>query len=151
MTTFFDFEQDFIESLRCIPMIVRYKLDTCGVKLKLEHWNHFNQAERESLVELPCQTVEEIDTYRQYLQGLVHQQTGEYAKELTIEPHPPWFNKEEIPIHVQEKAQECNVQLTLSQWQNLEDIQRFVLIKLSRPSHENRNFVPACREFELIA
>ena len=150
MTTFFDFEQDFIESLRCIPMIVRYKLDTCGVKLKLHHWNNFNQEERQSLVEYPCQTSTEIEKYRQYLQGLVHQQTGEYAKELTIEPQPAWLNKEEIPVNVQEKAHECNLQLTLSQWQNLNDIERFVLIKLSRSSHENRNFLPACKEFNLL-
>jgi len=39
---FFDFEADFVLSLRCIPMIVRYKLDTYGVKLKLAHWNHFD-------------------------------------------------------------------------------------------------------------
>jgi hypothetical protein len=54
--TFFQFEADFVESLRCVPMQVRYKLDTCGVKLKLPDWNHFSQAERQQLVELPCET-----------------------------------------------------------------------------------------------
>ncbi|HEY9298982.1 MAG TPA: nitrate reductase associated protein, partial [Phormidium sp.] len=28
-TKFFQFEADFVNSLRCIPMQVRYKLDTC--------------------------------------------------------------------------------------------------------------------------
>lgn len=32
---YFQFEADFIQTLRCIPLSVRYKLDTCGVKLKL--------------------------------------------------------------------------------------------------------------------
>lgn len=151
MKTFFAFEQDFIDSLRCIPMIVRYKLDSCGVKLKLHHWHNFSQEERESLVEYPCQTPTEVKEYRQYLQGLIHQQTGEHAKELTIEPQPPWLNTNEIPVNVQEKAQECNLTITLSQWQNLDELQRFVLIKLSRPSHENRNFLPACQEFNLLS
>lgn len=35
---FFAFESDFVDSLRCIPMVVRYKLDTCGIKLKLPEW-----------------------------------------------------------------------------------------------------------------
>ncbi|MBD0342498.1 MAG: nitrate reductase associated protein, partial [Microcoleus sp. Co-bin12] len=37
--TFFEFEADFVEALRCIPMKVRLKLDTCGIKLKLQDWN----------------------------------------------------------------------------------------------------------------
>jgi hypothetical protein len=32
----------------------------------------------------------------------------------------------------------------------LSPAQRFALIKLSRPSHENHNFLPALKEFELI-
>jgi hypothetical protein len=151
MATFFAFEQDFIDSLRCIPMVVRYKLDTCGVKLKLNHWHNFSSEEKEFLVNKPCQTSAQIEEYRSHLQGLIHSKTGEYAKELTIDPHPPWLNKEEIPNTVQEKAKEFDFQITLSQWQNLDDIQRFVLIKLSNPGHENRNFLPALKEFNVVS
>ena len=150
MATFFAFEQDFLDSLRCIPMVVRYKLDTCGVKLKLNHWHNFSQQEKNSLVNNPCHTPVEIEEYRNYLQGLIYSKTGEYAKKLAIESNPPWLNKEEIPTTVQEKAKEFDLQLRLSQWQNLDDIQRFVLIKLSRPSHENRNFLPALKEFKIV-
>jgi hypothetical protein len=37
-TVYFAFENDFVDTFRCIPMIVRYKLDTCGIKLKLPEW-----------------------------------------------------------------------------------------------------------------
>ena len=67
MTNFFQFEADFVDSLRCIPMQVRMKLDTCGVKLKLTHWHQFTPQERQELVEKPCTTVEEIQTYREYI------------------------------------------------------------------------------------
>lgn len=150
MTNFFKFETDFVDSLRCIPMIVRFKLDTCGVKLKLHHWHNFNQIERESLVHKPCITPQEIEYYKQYIQNLVFLKTGEYAKELEINPNPEWLNLEKIPVYVIEKAQEFDFQLTLFQWQILNDLQRFVLIKLSRPSHENKNFLPALKEFNLI-
>ncbi|MBD2393995.1 nitrate reductase associated protein [Cyanobacterium aponinum FACHB-4101] len=150
MTIFFKFEQDFVNSLRCIPMIVRYKLDTCGVKLKLNHWHEFNKEEKDFLVHKPCKTTQEIKEYADYLQELVREKTGEYAKSLEIESNPQWSNIEEIPEQVSKKAEEFNFQLTLSQWQNLDNLQRFVLIKLSKSGHENRNFLPALKEFKLI-
>ena len=150
MTTFFDFEQDFIASLRCIPMIVRYKLDTSGVKLKLDHWHSFNAEEKELLVNLPCETDTEISKYHDRLQALVKEKTGKYAKELEIDPHPAWKNTQDIPSNLREKAQEFDLKLTIEQWQKLDNLQRFVLIKLSRPSHENKNFLPALKEFGLL-
>ncbi len=151
MTKFFQFEADFVESLRCIPMQVRLKLDTCGIKLKLSHWNHFNLAEREALVEMPCTTESEIQTYREYLQQLVLKQTGALPSELPLDPHRAWMDETTIPESVQEKAQEFNLTLTPQQWAALTPDQRFALIKLSRSSHENLNFLPAMKEFNLIA
>jgi hypothetical protein len=149
MTDFFQFEADFVDSLRCIPMQVRMKLDTCGIKLKLFHWNQFSQEERQTLVSLPCTTVEESQAYRDYLQNLVKEKTGEPAGELAIDPHPPWMDASTVPLNTQEKAAEFGVTITAQQWENLTPVQRFALIKLSRPSHENRNFFPALKEFKL--
>ncbi len=149
MTDFFQFEADFVNSLRCIPMQVRMKLDTCGVKLKLTHWNKFTQQERQTLVEMPCNTAEEIPAYEQYLQHLVVEHTGTPASKLSIDPHPPWMDTTTIPSSIHSKAQEFGVSITSSQWKSLTCAQRFALIKLSRPSHENKNFLPALNEFNL--
>ncbi|MGL4882951.1 MAG: nitrate reductase associated protein, partial [Waterburya sp.] len=46
---------------------------------------------------------------------------------------------------------ECQVNISKSQWLHLSAAQRFALIKLSRPSHENKNFLPALQEFGIIA
>lgn len=150
-TNYFQFETDFVDTLQCIPMLVRMKLDNCGVKLKLFHWNQFSQAERETLVNLPCSTSNERQTYRQWLQNLIIAKTGQPAKELNIDPNPPWLNKTNIAQCVQTKAQEHHVSLSLEQWSNLNPAQRFALIKLSRPSHENKNFVPALQEFGILS
>jgi hypothetical protein len=150
MTDFFEFEADFVHSLRCIPMQVRYKLDTCGIKLKLSDWNHMNQAEREALVELPCSTEIEITAYREYLQQLIFQRTNAAVAELPIDSNPAWMDTENIPTNVQEKAQEISVSLTLKQWSKLTPLQRFALIKLSRSGHENENFPKAMSEFKLL-
>ncbi|MGF1513890.1 MAG: nitrate reductase associated protein [Elainellaceae cyanobacterium] len=145
--TFFQFEADFTQSLRCIPMQVRYNLDTCGVKLKLVHWNSFTAQERQQLVDLPCDSPQAAAAYRDYVQGRVVAHTGSAAGTLPIDPTPPWRSEGEIPASVAQKLEETQQQLSLAHWAALSPLQRFALIKLSRPSHENRNFEPAVKEF----
>ncbi|NEP43866.1 MAG: nitrate reductase maturation protein NarM [Okeania sp. SIO2H7] len=149
MKPYFKFERDFVADLRCIPMTVRYKLDTCGVKLKLSHWHAFSQEIRQALVDKSCTTPEEIKAYREWLHRLVLEYTNAPAKDLPVEENPPWMDTTKIPDSVKDKAQQEKVKITLEQWANLSTIQRFVLIKLSRPSHENKNFLPAIKEFNL--
>jgi len=150
MSHFFEFESDFVDSLRCIPMTVRMKLDTCGVKLKLTHWNQLNDTERQTLVTMPCTTEAESQEYRHYLQKKVIEKTGQPAGELEIDPHPPWTIAGQIPIEVSKKAAAERLEITKQQWGQLTNIQRFALIKLSRSNHENKNFLPALKEFNLI-
>jgi hypothetical protein len=148
--TFFNFEQDFVTSLRCIPMVVRFKLDTCGVKLKLMHWHQMTQAERASLVELPCEPNEpSVDAYKRHVQQLVCHYTGAPASELVLEAHPAWLVLAAVPEQVQAQAQHHVAQVSVVQWAELSALQRFALIKLSRPGHENHNFWPAMQEFGL--
>jgi hypothetical protein len=147
--TFFQFEQDFVESLRCIPMQVRYKLDTCGIKLKLHQWNQFTQADREAMVTEPCDS-DRVGTYGEMLRQIIRDRTGETASELAIDPAPPWFDSKTIPASVQTKAETVGVTLSPQQWEALEPLNRFALIKLSRSGHENNNFLPALREFCLV-
>ncbi len=149
MSDFFVFESDFVESLRCIPMQVRYKLDTCGVKLKLQHWHQFEPSDRAQIVALPCQTEAETQHYREFLQQLVQQRSETAVSDLPIDPEPPWLNANQIPASVQQKAAEVGAKLTLVQWSALSPLKRFALIKLSRSAHENRNFLPALAEFNL--
>ncbi|MFM2062652.1 MAG: hypothetical protein RLZZ507_2322 [Cyanobacteriota bacterium] len=147
---FFEFEADFVDSLRCIPMQVRYKLDTCGIKLKLSDWHQMTKLERANLVELPCSKETEIQSYQEYLEKLILERTGKPATKLLIEAHPSWMDSTTVPPSLQEKAQEIGVTITLQQWVRLTPLQRFALLKLSRPGHENKNFATAMTEFNLI-
>jgi hypothetical protein len=146
--TFFKFEQDFVASLRCIPMQVRYKLDTCGIKLKLHQWNHLTQADREALLNEPCDP-NSLATYRAMLEKMILDRTGETASTLAIEDAPAWHSVDGIPESVQRKSQEVGVSLQRQQWAGLNPLERFALIKLSRSGHENNNFLPALQEFDL--
>jgi hypothetical protein len=150
MADFFQFETDFVDSLRCIPMQVRYRLDTCGVKLKLHQWNLFTLADRAELVDFNPQTELEVDQYRELLVKLIKERSGEEATLLTIATEPPWLNEAEIPTVLAEKISAADINFSLLQWQQLTTLQRFVLIKLSGASHEQNNFLPALREFKVI-
>ncbi len=145
--TFFQFEADFVESLRCVPMHVRLKLDTCGVKIKLSHWHHFSYAQRQKLIDLPCDRPAEIVAYKEFLLNLISPDLG---SEMLIHVDPIWEDGDRFPPEVLKQAESSQVSVTLEQWSSLSSLQRFVLTKLSRSHHENQNFIPALIEFEII-
>ena len=150
MSQFFQFEADFVSSLRCIPMQVRYKLDTCGIKLKLQHWHSFSLEQRQQLIHLPCDNEIEIEAYREILRSLVFDHFQTYPQDLPIAEQPLWMQKDILPTSLTEHLQELSLEIDIDQWQNLSPLQRFALIKLSTSNHENNNFVPALKEFGLI-
>jgi hypothetical protein len=82
--------------------------------------------------------------------GLILRHTGNAATLLEIDPHPPWLNDRDIPSTIQIKTAEYELIITQSQWANLTPLKRFALIKLTRSSHENNNFLPAMQEFGLV-
>jgi len=148
---YFLFEEDFMErNIRCIPMIVRFKMDKAGIKLKLSEWNRFDTKERVELALMPCFYDEEISQYRCFLAGLVRKHTGKEATTIVTDQNPLWSDLNSIPQMLIEKINEFRWNLSLAKWGQLTDLQRFALLKLCRPKHENRNFPKAMEEFGLI-
>ncbi|MEO5602763.1 MAG: nitrate reductase associated protein [Cyclobacteriaceae bacterium] len=145
---YFKFEKDFVgENVRCIPMIVRFKLDACGIKLKLAEWSRMTPAEREHFATESCQTPEEATRYGEDLRQLIYERTGNSVAEISIEPNPAWSRTDEIPYSIREMLAGSPWSLSLQQWQQFTDLQRFALVKLSYPGHENKNFPKAMAEF----
>jgi hypothetical protein len=150
-SSLFKFEEEFMsDTIRCIPMMVRFKLDACGIKLQLKEWNLFTIKERNQLMEYPARNPNDVLNYRKQVEQLILAHTGGEATELTIESNPGWIVNQKIPETVEEKLKEFSWNLSHKEWQSLNDLQRFTLIKLSRPSHENKNFPKAIKEFGLV-
>jgi hypothetical protein len=148
----FDFERDFADTLRCIPMAVRFKLDLSGVKLSLEQWGVFTLDDREQLLLRACDTPEQVRVYRQLLASLVQTRAGQVAQDLRLPDYRAWDDTSQVPAQIRSFAHARDLpELGLEQWQALDPFQRYVLLKLSRPSHDNVNFVPALREFGLLS
>lgn len=147
---YFKFEEDFVEdNVRCIPMIVRFKLDACGIKLKLAEWCTMTTDQRMLLADLPCETPVEVAAYGGYLRQLIMSITNQSPTDLNVDHNPQWAQLSEIPSIVIEKLKELNLSLSLAQWKGLDTLQRFALLKLSSASHESKNFPKAMREFNL--
>ena len=148
---YFDFEEDYIEqNVRCIPMIVRFKMDAAGIKLKLAEWCKFKPEERIQLALMPATTQDELNLYHQHLSLLVEKYTNSRATPLIIDTNPDWANLQVVPGMLVEKAKEFDLELTLEKWQALTNLQRFALLKLYKPGHENKNFPKAIKEFNLL-
>lgn len=105
--------------------------------------------ERIGLATKPCATDEELRHYREHLAALIKKRSGKEATGLAIDPNPHWADRENIPELLQEKLAEVGSSLTIQQWAGLTSLQRFALLKLCRPGHENRNFPKALAEFGL--
>ena len=83
--------------------------------------------------------------------GIILNRTGEPAGELLPDPNPAWLNEHSIPKRVQDAFRATDHELTLGQWTALTPLQRFALIKLTRPGHETASkFLQAVKEFDLL-
>jgi hypothetical protein len=148
---YFNFEEDFIEEgIRCIPMIVRCKLDKAGIKLKIAEWVKFDISDKIEMALLNCENDEEIMGYHKYVSKLINGYTGEDATLLITESNPAWADVKSVPETLQEKAKEFTKEISIKQWQSLTVLQRFALTKLCKPGHENKNFPIALKEFGLM-
>lgn len=148
----FEFEKDFAGSLRCIPMAVRFKLDLCGIKLSLRQWSRFEGPERRWLLEQPCGAPADVEIYRETLSEFIATRTGEQAKSIDADEEVAWVASDSVPAAVAVQGVSRGVMPpTGDQWGELTDLQRFALLKLTRPGHDNENFVPAMLEFGILS
>jgi hypothetical protein len=144
----FRFEEDFMEDgMRCIPMAARLRLDLCGVKLRLSEWSRMTVDERRKVASWNYEIPREMDACRKYLEAIVLRRTGKEATLLPVTGTYPWEDISCVPGAVEEKMAEFNWTLSVKEWKSLSELQRFALVKLARPGHENRNFPRAVIEF----
>jgi hypothetical protein len=147
----FQFEADFGGTLHCIPMRVRLNLDLCGIKLSLKQWNRLTQETRRELLRNCCEEPDDVSNYRLYLSARIGAETRTAVEFVAVEPLPAWKDPTHVPERLIQYAALLGVAPPSSlQWMNLSDLQRFALFKLTRPSHDNDNFIPAMREFGFI-
>ena len=147
---YFNFERDFVENgLRCIPMVVRMKLDAVGIKLTLRQWSQLNEDQRGILAAMQVKSREEKIEFDSFLTGMITACGDEPVVRMAIHAYPSWKDKDCMPDMLVQQAAKFKNPISLDNWKSLKPLQRYALIKLSRPGHENRNFPLAMAEFGL--
>lgn len=145
----FAFEADFVNDLRCLPMAVRRKLDLAGVKLKLVHWHGLEPSEREAVLAWPDDATAIAELRHWMVERSAALPEGPAA---TMEPATtaPWQQAGPPPAELQASCEQLGLTLPPQDWAQLEELQRFALVKLSHPGHEHRNLPRALEEFGLL-
>ena len=146
----FEFETDFAGTLSCIPMCIRYQLDEIGIKLSLRQWNVFTLDERRELIAVAGDEprVQAAFTARLFELMRIHE-AGELERVPAV-ARTHWGGAH-IPPRIISYASGLNIAPPSPElWASLSPLQRFALFKLTRPNHDNDNFIPALREFGLL-
>jgi hypothetical protein len=132
-------------------MSVRLKLDCCGLKVTTQQWQSLREEEQQLAVFTPCQTAGEREDFRKLIGEMVLDRTGQPAGEMAPDLNPAWLDERSIPTRVQGAFRVRGYEVTLEQWSGLTPLQRFALIKLTRPGHDmTSKFLQALQEFGLI-
>lgn len=145
----FAFEADFTADLRCIPMAVRRKLDLAGVKLRLSHWNGLSEMERQQLLAW-SDAAADLETMRQWLVERTTAMAEGQAKPLEPAVAEPWQQATQLPQALEESCRQLGLTPPTQAWSQLDELERFALVKLSHPGHEHRNLPRALAEFGLL-
>ena len=141
----FDFEFDFVETWRCIPLCVRRKLDLIGLKLKLGHWLELNVLQRQQLVDWP-DDASALEQLRQHLLSCTAKLVDGEAILLLPAKSEAWQNAALVPEALVEKAVAREIVLDIDRWSSLNELERFALCKLVRPGHDHHNLAAAFSE-----
>ena len=68
------------------------------------------------------------------------------AKDLPLAVDEPWHVLGELPSIVLESARKKSIEISVSQWVSLIELERFALCKLARPGHDHHNLDAAFSE-----
>ena len=142
----FQFEKEVYESLSCLPMTARRKLDQLGIKLGLEQWQQLGHGERLMICHAPYTSDEEAEALRIFINEVTLAKCGTTPKDLPEEKRKSAQPPASAPALLVESAQKSGVALTQAAWQALDDDQRYALIKLG-VEKQSHNLKAALDEF----
>src|SRR5690349_6037564 len=142
----FSFEAEIYESLSCLPMAARRKLDRLGLKVSLEQWQQLSRAERLMICHAPASAPDECEVLGSFIHEATLARSGFPPTALSDQSRKAAESATEPPATLVANANALGVALTTREWNQLDDDERYALIKLggvARPSH---NFKAALDE-----
>jgi hypothetical protein len=143
----FRFEAEIHESLNCLPMAARKKLDAVGIKLHLAQWEQLGRGERLMICHAPADSEEEQSALRTFIEEVALARTNSPAKILSDDArrcaNPPAHPPQVLVLHVRA----LGIELNDTAWAALDDDQRYALTKLGDSERPSHNLELALQEF----
>jgi hypothetical protein len=143
----FKFEAEIYESLNCLPMAARRKLDAVGIKLHLAQWEQLGRGERLMICHAPADSEEEQSALRTFIEEVARARTGSPAKILPDDARRSANPPDHPPKVLAQHARVSGVELDEKAWVALDDDQRYALIKLGDSEKPSHNLKVALQEF----
>src|ERR1700720_4343352 len=125
----FKFEAEIYESLNCLPMAARRKLDAVGIKLHLAQWEQLGRGERLMICHAPADSEEEQSALRTFIEEVALARTDSPAKILSHDARRSADPPNQPPQMQAQHARVVGVELDDKAWAALDDDQRYALIK----------------------
>jgi hypothetical protein len=112
----FEFEADIYESLNCLPMAARRKLDALGIKVHLAQWEQFGRGERLMSCHAPADTEEERSALRTFIEEVAIARTGSPTQVLSEEARQSAYPPAHPPLNLVQNAHAFGLELDGEAW-----------------------------------
>ena len=145
----FKFEDEMHESLQCVPMAVRRKLDRVGLKIGLEQWKSLDRGERLAICHFPVESAEELDGLGVFIREAMNRRFGAEPKTLTDAQRAMAEPPASPPSRVVANARAQGFNLNSEVWSRLDDDERFALMKMADAKTPSHNLGAALKEFSV--
>lgn len=136
----FQYETAFYQGLERLPLHVRMKLDTTGVKLSLKDWLAFHIEERNVICHLPVEREDEKQAFKDYLNFLCQHYCGAPVKLLPPVDPLAWDLSNQVPAPVVKLSADNDKTVTLEEWVGWASHQRYALYKTAISRSEPETF-----------
>jgi hypothetical protein len=141
----FNFEAEVYETLSCVPMAVRRKLDRAGVKVGLKQWQALGRGERLAICHLPATTDEEVEALHLFIREAVAR-GGTEPTALSDADRAGAEPPADPPGALVEQADILGFRLDGSTWRRLDGDERYALMKLGTGPKLSHNLKAALGE-----
>jgi hypothetical protein len=141
----FQYESEYYPALSRLPLDVRRKLDLIGIKISLEDWLAFSLEERTVLCHLPTEAIDEQRAFQTFLDSLSRKYLGRPVR-TTAPMSAALWNAATVPESVSLASANSNPVVTLKEWAQWHDHDRYALYKTATSANQPQAFAQVLDE-----
>jgi hypothetical protein len=146
----FAFEGEVHQSLSCVPLTVRRKLDVAGLKISLAGWQVLTREERLALCHLPIDSDDEVGIYQEVMRGFCDRHAVPLSTITDPKLTERTWNAPEFPASVTARLEEAGARITTPAWRALDEESRYALLKMAEPKQSIAKFKAVLAELDLL-